>query len=221
MAFFSLFPARIGAEPTLEFAHGVPQLRQPRHERHDANPFMVRAGFERARNRRSRRDVARDTRLRADPSAITDNDVVDDAGLPGQDHVVADARAAGDARLGGDDRALADDDVMRDLDEIVDLRAAPDRSFSQRRAVDRAVGADLDVVADLDDADLRDFGPRRAFTRVAEAVGADDDAGVKYDPVAEAATLAHRDVGVEDAGLADGRALAEKDAGKEDAPAAD
>ena len=70
------------------------------------------------------------------------------------------------------------------------LRAAADAGGAQRRPVDRAVGADLDVVLD-------DTVPTCGILRwpvgtrdEAEAVAADDRAGVQRDPVADHDALA-------------------------------
>src|SRR5262249_35154654 len=192
MAFDSLFASlRFRPEAPFDPAALIPQPGRARPERHPFDPFLVRSRLEGAGNDRARRNGARDAGLGPDLRAVPDRYVVHDARLAGQDHVVADAGAAGDARLRGDDRAFADHDVVRDLHEIIDFGAAADNGLSQRRAIDRSIGADLNVVADLDDADLRNLHARRSLSGIAEAVGADNDACVQYDAVADAALLAH------------------------------
>src|SRR5439155_1727187 len=70
--------------------------------------------------------VGDDARLHEQPRATPDRDVVPNAGLPRDDHVVLHLAAARDTRLRHDEAARADPHVMGDVDEIVDLRAGAD-----------------------------------------------------------------------------------------------
>src|SRR5581483_1640145 len=209
MAFDSLFASlRFRIEAPLYVAHRVPQLRQARHQRHHLDPFLVRSCLQGARNDRSRRNGTRYSGLWTNLRAVANRYVIDHAGLSGEYHVVAYARAAGDARLRSDDRTLADNDVACDLHEIIDLRASSNNRLAERRAIDRAVGADFHVIANLDNTDLRDLDADLTRAGESKAVGADDYTCVKNDPVANAALLTHRHVWVHHAGSADGNSFA-------------
>src|SRR5581483_4841784 len=181
MAFDSLFASlRFRIEAPLYVAHRVPQLRQARHQRHHLDPFLVRSCLQGARNDRSRRNGTRYSGLWTNLRAVANRYVIDHAGLSGEYHVVAYARAAGDARLRSDDRTLADNDVV----------------------------CDLHVIANLDNTDLRDLDADLTRAGESKAVGADDYTCVKNDPVANAALLTHRHVWVHHAGSADGNSFA-------------
>ena len=93
--------------------------------------------------------------------------------------------AAADSRLRGDNDALADVTVMTNVDHVVELRATSDARASERRAIDAGVSADFDVVFDHHSSDLWKLLIAEFVTNVTEAIGADTDAGVKYDAVAD------------------------------------
>ena len=123
--------------------------------------------------------------------------------------VAADARAAGHADAARHRGVRADAAVVADLDLVVELDAISQLGVIQRAAVDAAVGADLDVVADPHRADLGNLDPAPAVLRDAEAVGADDGAGMDDGPRPDAATGVDHDPGVQAAVLADLHALAD------------
>src|SRR5215470_11316248 len=109
---------------------------------------------------------------------------------------------------------LADDDVVRDLHEVVDFCSPSDDRLAECRSIDRGIGADFHVIFDHDYAGLRNLDALIASAGIAEAITADHRAGVKNDPVAQPASLAHNDVGMKHAARADVRLLADKHAGK-------
>ena len=83
--------------------------------------------------------------------------------------------------------------LCADLHEVVDFYPGGDLSGFERAAIDGGVRADFHVVGNFDSADLREF-PVAAFAEdVAEAVAADDGAGVNFDAIAEPRAGVERD----------------------------
>ena len=80
---------------------------------------------------------------------------------------------------------------MADLHKIVDLHPAPDVSFADAGAVDAGIRLDFHIVFDHDGRRLRNLVPL-SFGSLgeAESVGADDDAVLQEDVVADPAILA-------------------------------
>src|SRR5687767_13487299 len=126
-----------------------------------------------------------------DRDVVADRELATDSHLPADHAALTDRRAAGDTRLPRHDGVRTDMHVVGDVHLIVELHAVADHGVLDRAAIDRALRADLDIVADADRADLRDFHPRAAVRRKAEAVGADDDAGMQD------AAVADHDVGID------------------------
>src|SRR5687768_17263416 len=124
---------------------------------------------------------------------IADRELTADADLPADHATLTDDRAAGDARLPRHDGMCTDMYVVRDVNLVVELHAVADHRVFDRTAIDRRFRADLDVVAYTHAADLRDFYPRAAIGGEAEAVRADDDAGVKNAPLADRDVRTHDD----------------------------
>ena len=115
---------------------------------------------------------------------------------------------------------LADAAVVPDLHEIVDLRAGADARAARLRAVDARVRADLDVVFEHHVSDLRDSFRSALDERPAEAVAADDAAGVQHDAVADDAVPdMTRRVRMQPDRLADRNAVTDVRAGAHDASA--
>ena len=73
----------------------------------------------------------------------------------------------------------------------------------ERGAIDAGVGADLDIVADLDAADLRKFLVTVAGADEAEAVGAEDAAGVQHGAISDGDVFVDCHVGMQQAIVAD------------------
>ena len=95
--------------------------------------------------------------------------------------------AAGEAGLRGDDDVLADLHVVADVDEVIDFCAAADAGFVERAAVDGRVGSDLDVVFDDEASDLRELlvASGLGVADVAEAFTAEDGSCLHDDAIAE------------------------------------
>ncbi len=128
-------------------------------------------------------NVTHDAGLRGERRLVADFQMARHAHLAGQDAVVAELGAAGDADLPGEQAMVAERHVVGDLDEVVDLGAPADGRRAERPAVHGHVRAQLDIVANHDVADLRDLAVDALVEHVAEAVRADDGAGVDADPV--------------------------------------
>lgn len=145
----------------------------------------------------------------------------DDAGLTGEDDVVADAGASGDAGLGDDEAVLSDLDVVRNLDEVIDFRSFTDDGSPEAGAVDGGVCADFNIVFNDDDSALGDFGVFALDFFETKSVTSDDGAGVEDDAVADFATVKDRGAGVEVAVCADVGMVTEVALGFEDGVCAD
>ena len=72
----------------------------------------------------------------------------------------------------------ADAHVVGDHDQVVELHALLDHGIADGAAIDGGVRADIHVVADDHRADLRHLHPGALLGRKAEAVAADDRAGM-------------------------------------------
>ena len=136
----------------------------------------------------ARRDIAEDTRLRGEDSALSDRVMPGDPDLAEQHCAVPNARRAGDADLRHDQAELPDAHVVRDLHEVVDLRARADDCVVDAATIDGRVRADLDVVLDDATSDVRDLHMGSAALHVAESIRCDARAGVDHHPVANHGT---------------------------------
>src|SRR5262249_28325062 len=125
-------------------------------------------------------------------------DVIGDADLPRDHDVVARTRRAGDADLADDQVVPADAAIVRDLHEVVDLRAAPDKRYRERAAVDRRAGADLDVVLEFDRTELRNLLMLAGVEPIAEAVRPDHGVGVNEDAMTDNRPVIQHRVRVDD-----------------------
>ncbi len=144
-----------------------------------------------------------DTGLRAGDGAVFELAMIGDADLSADHGALPYRAAAGNSGLRGDHGVLADLDVVGHLHEIIDFYSGGDLSGFERTAIDGGVRADFHVVGNFDSADLWKF-PVAAFAEdVAEAVAADDGAGVNFDAIAEPRASVERDAGVQDAIRAD------------------
>ena len=93
-------------------------------------------------------------------------------------------------------------------DQVVDFGAAADAGFAHRRAVDAGVGLDFDVVFENSGAGLDHFVPRAVLPfGEAQAVAADDGAGLEDYAVAYAAVFADYGVSVGEEMVSDFGAL--------------
>src|SRR5262249_50705831 len=137
------------------------------------------------------------TGFRADLGTVPDANVAHDANLPGHADVIADMDGPGDADLCDEEAVLPDLRTVATGDEIAELGARADLGFSERGGGDRAFGAYLDVLADFHATDLGNLDPATVDGRVAQAVFADDAAGVDRYAVTEDRVVVDDDVWVE------------------------
>src|SRR2546421_2026791 len=177
-----LTPGAIG--PSHECLEIVHDLRQP--VQRPLRPQELTVVARRVpRHRRARVDVSDHPSLHRDPCPTPDRDVVGEAGLARQEHVVFDVGAARDPRLAGDETARADAAVVADLHEVVDLRPRAHDGVVHAAAVDGGIRAHLDVVADDAAPDLGDLARQLAALagNKAEAIRPEPHAGGQDDPV--------------------------------------
>src|SRR5688572_11356964 len=124
--------------------------------------------------------------------------------------VPSDARAAGDADAACHRAVRADAHVVTDLHLVVELDPLLDHRVVERAAVDSGIRANLDVVADAHPADLWNFYPAAFLGGDAEAVGADDRAGMDHHALAEHALRIKHDARIKARVVADGDVLADQ-----------
>src|SRR6266568_7080247 len=122
-------------------------------------------------------------RLRADHRATLHTDVIAEPDLPANHAIIFNRHAAADAGLCCNHHPLSNVAVMTDVDHIIQFCSFANACAPQRPAIDARVRAQFDVVFDNDRADLRKFVITHVAANVAEAVGADDYAGMKNDPI--------------------------------------
>src|SRR5256886_454114 len=177
-----LVPGAIGrSHECLEIVH---DLRQP--VQRPLRPQKLTVVARRVpRHRRACVDVSDHPSLHRDARPAADRDVVGEAGLARQEHVIFDVGAARDPRLAGDETAGADAAVMPDLHEVVDLRPRPDDGVVHAAAVDGGIRADLDVVTEGAAPDRRVLARQRAALprHVADPTRPEPPASVQDDPV--------------------------------------
>src|SRR6266542_2007505 len=202
-----------GLYEPLEVIHdlGEPVERELR-----AQKLAVRVG-QRAEVRRLGGNVGDGPRLDEQSRAVPEREMMRDACLPADNHVVLHLHAARDPRLRHDEATRADAHVMGDVDEIVDLRARPDHGVVHAAAVDARIGADLDVVPDEAPPHVGNLavGFAACAGDVAEAVAAEHRAGVHDHALAERRAGVQRDARVEL------RVVPDRDAVPQHAPGAD
>src|SRR5262249_34541791 len=134
------------------------------------------------RNYCPRRDVVDHAAAAGELGAGADDDMVGNAAGAADDGAVLDGDGTGAARLSADDAGTADLHVVADLDQVIDHRPVADPCVAQRTAVDGGVGAELDIVADHHPAELRYAAQPFRAGHEAEALGADDGAGIDMHP---------------------------------------
>src|SRR3954465_6192642 len=169
-------------------------LLQPPHRHHQIRQPSQRRLFSQTLPMRQRRcaaddrfgiDIFRNGTAPGDHGAVADGDVIAGGGLAAEDDAGAEGDRAGQADLADDDAMRADLAVVGDLDEVVDFGAAADFGAAEFGAVDADARADFNVILDDDGTNLRNFYVLLAVPAIAEAVGAEDRAGVDYDTIAD------------------------------------
>lgn len=171
-----------GAELALQFREAMKHAG-------GAQPAFI---FKRGRTGKNRalRHVVRNSALRRKHCTIADVKVSCRGGLSGHDASIADDGRAGEADLSAEKRIFADFTSVADLNEVIDFNAARDACFTDRRAVDGAIGLDLDVVFDDGRAHLLHLVPASILlAREAEAVASDDHAVLENHAIANLAIL--------------------------------
>ena len=114
-----------------------------------------------------------------------------------------------------------DADVVSEVAEVVDFHAVRDDGLVEGAPVDARVGPNLDVVADLGASHLRNLDLPLAVEDETEPVGADDDAGVEDDAIADRRPRIKHHSRIQDAVGADGRAGADVTSGEDHSARAD
>ncbi len=147
---------------------------------------------------------------------ISDGNMPDDADLSANHDAASYFGGPRNTGLGGNGRIFTDDDIMRNLNKIINFHVPLNPGFTHGGPVNGGVGAQFHVIVNLNDADLGNFGIARAGRGKAEAVRADDDAGMKNHTLADDAVLINADIGVKDRIFADGSVAADKHAGIDD-----
>jgi hypothetical protein len=131
-----------------------------------------------SRDYRAGRDITYHAALSGNTSLLTYREVVRQACLPGQDHVILYNRAASDPYLRHDQTAASNANVMGHLHQVVYLGACSNHRVVDPAAVDRGVGSNLDVVADHTSADVGNSFVPRITSRIPKTRRADPGTGV-------------------------------------------
>src|SRR5262245_53655522 len=105
---------------------------------------------------------------------------------------------------------FTDDDVVRNLDEVIDFRAASDDGRTERAAIDGDIRADFDVVINDYISNLRHFLMRALIEDIAEAVRANDTAGMNEHAVSDLRSGVNDDIGEEANLFAEDRIVSHK-----------
>src|SRR5262249_7835762 len=121
--------------------------------------------------------------------AIADVNMIGDADLAGDDHVVAGCGGAADADLADEDVMFAEVTVVPDLHEVVELGPLADTRCLKSAAVDGGASTDLDIIAQDDVAHLGHLDVPSVVQAITEAIGAEDRVAVDDDAVAENAAV--------------------------------
>ena len=101
---------------------------------------------------------------------------------------------------------------MTNLHEIIELRAAPDTTFSYRCTIDRRRGADFDVVFDYDSSSLRNLQPALLLVLcVAKAVATDNGVIVNYDSFPDDCAFTNRNAGMYNRASSDRDVVVDRD----------
>jgi len=129
--------------------------------------------------------VAHHAGLRADHGLRAQLEMVGNAGLGGDDHVIPQLDAARKSHLPHDQAVPAHDDVVRDMHEVVNFRARADDGRTKRRAVNGGVRPNLHIVVDDHVADLQHLPLAALVEHVAITIRPDDRARVDGDAVAD------------------------------------
>ena len=80
--------------------------------------------------------------------AVSDKDIVADAGHSAQHHVVSDHCRARNRDVSADQTIASHDDIVANLCEVVELAPVADHSVTHGAIVDGGVCAQFDVIAD-------------------------------------------------------------------------
>src|SRR6266516_4770268 len=184
-----------GLHERFELVH---DFREPVHRRLGTQELAVRTG-RRAEQRPLGGHVGDVSGLHEQPRAAPDREMVRDAGLAGDDHIILHLHATRNAGLRHDETARADPHVMREVDEGVDLGARADHRIVRAAAIDARVRPDLDIIPDETAPDVGNLPVRLPVLAgdVTEAVVAEDRARVHDHPLAERGARVERDAGIE------------------------
>src|SRR2546427_5558517 len=145
------------------------------------------------------------------PRAASDRELIRDARLTGDDHVILHPHAAGDPRLGHDQASRANPHVVRDVDQVIDLRPRSDHRIVHAAAIDAGVGPDLDVIPDEAATHVRNLPVLLAVLAgdIAEAVAPQHRAPVHDHAFAERRPGIERDARIQLRVVADRHAVAQ------------
>ena len=164
-----------------------------------------------SRDYRAGRDIPYHAALSGNTSLLTYREVVRQACLPGQDHVILYYRAASDSYLRHDQTAASNANVMGHLHQVVYLGARPNHCVVDPTAVDRGVGPNLYVVADQTSGDVGNSFVPRITSRVPKPRRTDPGTGVQHHSISQRRTSLHHGMGVNPAFVADSDTSADHD----------
>src|SRR5918994_996187 len=178
---------------------------QPVHRSLSSQELTVGPGWVPAKGS-TRRDVAKDGALGRDPRPISDHQMIRNAHMTGENHVVANSGTAGDTNAGHDQAALTDAYVVPDLHQIVQLGASADHRVVDAAPIDAGIRPHLDLVLQDASAHVWNPGVPLPVREVPETVSPDYCPRLEHHSAADAAP------GVADHAGTDNRIVPEDDA---------
>ena len=129
--------------------------------------------------------------------------------LAADDAVIFDRDTAANPGLRGNHYALSDVAVVSDMDHVVELRSFTNSRTTERATIDSRVRAQLDVVFDNYCANLRKLMITHVIANITKAVGANDNACVQNDSVADCHAVFNENIRMDNAVLADTDVIAD------------
>ena len=151
--------------------------------------------------------------MRSDGRAIANFDVIDDACLSCDGHMLAHFGASSDTRLRSHDGMFADTYIVCYLHQIIDLGAMVDYGLAQSRAIHSRIRTNFHVIFHYDNPDLRNFDPTLALAGITETVATYHHTRMQYDTAADTASMSDYDVWMKYAIRTDAAIVADKYAG--------
>ena len=148
-------------------------------------------------------DIAANAAASGGHDLMTDDDMISDARLAADHDMMSGSAAARDSHLRDQNVVFADLHVMCNLDKVIDFCPPPYPRCAESGAIDSDIRSQLDIVFNHHRTDLRNLVMSALMLEKAEAVTADDRAGMNDDAVANRDAFSDRHIRIDQAISAD------------------